>query len=100
LGWDKPLEPEFLIFMETKKQKYKILNGTHRHDGTNLTKGQIVESERDLVDAFGAEKFELVGGSAPEPTVEKKESTPAPVQFDEPTPAKPAKGKYRVTKKA
>ena len=54
--------------------KYELLVGSHVISGEPLEVVQapaVVESDRDLVAAFGSEKFKLVEGSDEKPVAKK-----------------------------
>lgn len=63
--------------------KYKVLEGSHVVSNEPLVvvdRGDVFESERDLVERFGSNKFELVGveaASAPKLEVEPKKGDKA-----------------------
>lgn len=48
--------------MPTTTAKYRLLAGGHSEAGNEYEKGEIIETENDLVAMFGAEKFQLISG--------------------------------------
>lgn len=79
--------------------KYKVLEGAHRQNGKTYSKGEVVDTTKDLVAMF-PNKFTAVGESdAPSqesPVVEtaRPESTFPPFA---PAPAKPAPTPAKAT---
>lgn len=49
--------------MPTTKAKYKVKTSSHREDGVDYMKGDTIETDKDLVLLFGAEKFEHISGT-------------------------------------
>ncbi len=43
--------------------KYRVKDSSHREDGVTYMKGEIVETECDLVLMFGPDKFEYISGT-------------------------------------
>jgi len=78
--------------------KFRVLSGRHYEGDVLYEQDSIVESDRDLVAAFGMEKFAEVVEAAPQKAVEETPESEKTEEEEE--PAKAEKKKVNLKRKS